>query len=343
MEVKSPAVVKLFGEHAVVYGRLAVAAAVEMYATAKIADNKSTKLRISIPKFNVSKEFDQGDLKRIYRSFNRRKSIVAFISENRKIPIEILPAVTIAARLWNELNIKVIGKDIEIVSEIPVKIGCASSAACSAALTVGLVKASNKMLSDETIIDIARDGERILHINEEAGKIDVSTTYYGGYVSYIPSIGAVKEDINLKSSFVIINTGPKKSTAETVSMVSKLYKSKKQDVEMIFDSINGYSLNGLVALKNKNVKNLGKLMFENHTMLDKLGVSTKKLNTVVSLARSYNAYGAKLSGGGGGGVAIAITEDPTKLKNIFEKNGFHSSIVNVSLNGSSNYLTNLGK
>ena len=47
-------------------------------------------------------------------------------------------------------------------------------------------------------------------------------------------------------------------------------------------------------------------MLENHTLLQKIGVSIPELVILVEIAMNSGALGAKLTGGGGGGWMIAL-------------------------------------
>jgi mevalonate kinase len=60
-------------------------------------------------------------------------------------------------------------------------------------------------------------------------------------------------------------------------------------------------------LENYDLKKIGDLMNENHRLLQEIGVSSKELDMLVDLARKQGAFGAKLTGGGGGGCMVALT------------------------------------
>ncbi|WP_243669632.1 hypothetical protein [Vulcanisaeta sp. JCM 16161] len=53
---------------------------------------------------------------------------------------------------------------------------------------------------------------------------------------------------------------------------------------------------------------MGVLMNINHGLLDALGVSTRQLNELVYAARNAGALGSKLTGAGGGGCMIALSD-----------------------------------
>ena len=56
-----------------------------------------------------------------------------------------------------------------------------------------------------------------------------------------------------------------------------------------------------------NFKKIGELMNENHRLLQEIEVSSKELDQLVDVSRKQGAYGAKLTGGGGGGCMVALT------------------------------------
>lgn len=48
-------------------------------------------------------------------------------------------------------------------------------------------------------------------------------------------------------------------------------------------------------------------MNENHRLLQEIDVSSKELDILIDLALKQGAFGAKLTGGGGGGCMVALT------------------------------------
>lgn len=336
-EVRAPGVVKLFGEHAVVYGRLSVAAAIDMYATVSVRERRGTDLRIILQDFSeFSVALDRRRLGLLYRRYRGRESMQDFVGLNNDIDPKVLPYATIASRLANEFGVEVVGKEVRISSEIPTQRGSASSAACATAFTVAMLRSAGEALEDSIVIDIARDGERVVHLSDGAGRIDVAASYYGGYAS--TSDGGKREKIRTRLNMVLIDTGPKKSTAETVGSVRILYDKEKEKTEKLLDAIEDCSVKGLKALSKGDLKMVGEYMYKDQELLRELGVSSKGLDRAVELARENGAYGAKLSGGGGGGIAIAICKNPERLMRVMGENGFDAYPTSVTLNGAEKYL-----
>jgi mevalonate kinase len=331
INVEAPAVVKFFGEHAVVYGKLSIAASLKIYARSTIEKTDSNKFEIELKDLNKFKEFSDEDLELIYDNYIKKDSYDSFI-KSQNIEREILPYAVIAGKIRKTRNISITNTKVIIKSDIPIQRGLASSAACSTAFTVALLKYFNINLPDKEVIELAREGDKIIHKSDGAGKIDVSTSYYGGYVSYSADTGAKKENINNTISLMLIDTGPKKSTAETVGHVAELYKENRDKIEKILCEIEKCSKEGLSSLKENNQIKLGELMYKNQELLASLGVSSEGLENAVDIVKKNNGLGAKLSGGGGGGLAIALIDNNknnNKLVNELKK--YNYSIINTDI------------
>jgi len=78
----------------------------------------------------------------------------------------------------------------------------------------------------------------------------------------------------------------------------------------------------------------GELMYRNHELLKKLGVSSEGLDKAVEKARTYGMLGgAKLSGGGGGGIAIVLADEGKESLDFFKEMGFEVRKVSIDYNG----------
>ncbi len=345
MMVESPGVVKFFGEHSVVKDRLAVAMAIDRYATARISKTGANTLTINLADsgFNKSMEFDSATLLRLYNFYSikeklgstdaKNKYINSFIEQYRDVDQDIRPLAVIAARMHSEFGDCVLGKTVTIRSNIPVQKGFASSAACSTAFTASMLDSAGIKLGDTEIIDIAREGERVRHANDGAGGIDVSTSYYGGFVSYRKSDGAHKENIDASVKLLVIDTGSKKPTSEMVKHFGELVKGLGNRANEVLDKFDQCSKEGIEALRKNDIETVGRLMYKNQDLLKYMEMSNEGLDIAVEIAKKNGAYGAKLSGGGGGGIAIALAKDPDRLMDIFKSRGYDSYIVSKNVGG----------
>jgi len=327
MQARAPGVIKLLGEHAVVYGKLSLASAISIYANAK-AEKKKGDFAIELKDFSKSYELSEDELKRIYQKYEKKKSFEEFIANEDTM---LLPYATIASILAKKQSLE--GIEISISSEIPVQKGYASSAACSTAFALALASAIGLEISDNEIVELARNGDKVIHKNEGAGKIDVNASYYGGIVSYSSKEGAKREEINASLNLFVVDTGPKKSTAETVGHVAKLYNERREETNAILNEIDAIARQGISLLKSNRLKEFGELMYRNHELLKRLGVSSEGLDKAVEKAKAHGMLGAKLSGGGGGGIAIVLADEGKEGLDFFKEMGFSVRKVSIDYNG----------
>ena len=328
MQVKAPGVIKLLGEHAVVYGYTCIAAAIDLYVNAEVSDiGDEEVLRItnSSP-YNSKIALKKDALLELFERHERKSGMDEYVEGASSVVPGFTHFATIASQLYCKHAISPFGKSVKLTGNLPSQRGLASSAASSTAFLLSLIEASNP-LGEKELIDLARHGERVIHRNANAGTIDVSTSFYGGCVSYSSLNGARKEIVGKEVGLIIVDTGPKKSTAEMVGHVAELHKANKESTDVIFNQIDRCSKRGIVALSKGDTKTLGECMYEDHDLLVQLGVSTPRLDKLVDIAKSNGAPGAKLSGGGGGGTGIVITDDSTRTEAMVDE--FRSNRVSL--------------
>jgi galactokinase len=94
-------------------------------------------------------------------------------------------------------------------------------------------------------------------------------------------------------------------------------------------------LQAVTAMKNNHPEELGRLMYESHKSLrDDFEVSSSALNTIVECAMDFSgSYGAKMTGAGFGGCAIALIKktDTEKFINIVSDSYFKKSGLNPKI------------
>ena len=81
------------------------------------------------------------------------------------------------------------------------------------------------------------------------------------------------------------------------------------------------------ALINNDILELSRLCLYNHTLLRDLGVSTPVLDMLVEQSINMGAWGAKLSGSGGGGILLTFGPELEKYRTRFEQLGYDSYIL----------------
>jgi len=134
------------------------------------------------------------------------------------------------------------------------------------------------------------------------------------------------------------NTGKIADTTAAVTGVRERKEENPDKYKEIFDRAENIAYLAKRALKERDNKEVGKLMNENHKLLQQIEVSSKELDFLVSVARNNGAIGAKLTGGGLGGNIIALTPGrdlQEEVANAIEKEGFQAlkTVIGVSRDG----------
>jgi mevalonate kinase len=194
---------------------------------------------------------------------------------------------------------------VYINSQIPSSSGLGSSAA----VTVATLSAINDEFAigknREDIANMAFEIEKTVQ-KGRASPTDTTVSAYGGIV--LITGGSRRRLPPQNMHLVIGDSMVSHSTSKMVEQVSDLKKSNPKIVDPILDAIEGVSLAAIHHLNNP--KELGRYMNMNHALLDALGVGHPQLSRLVLSARSAGAYGAKLTGAGGGGCMVALCAKP---------------------------------
>jgi hydroxymethylglutaryl-CoA reductase len=277
--------VVLLGEHAVVYGRHAIAAPIPLAIRARI-EGCDDGIHIMIPRWGVEYQLaaQPGDR----RSFERA-----------------------AGAILDELGLSGRSMRIEVFPEVPRGMGLGGSAAMAVAIVRALDAHFALQLNDDEVNALAFESEKLAHGNPSG--IDNTIACYRQPLVYRPGTPALIEPLNIPEpiQLVIGMTGDEGLTAGTVARVGDAWKRDPRLYERIFDQIDGLVLRAVQAIQDHDLPALGSLMNVCHGMLNALQVSTPDLERLVSIARSSGALGAKLTGGGGGGSIVALCGDDT--------------------------------
>ena len=166
----------------------------------------------------------------------------------------------------------------------------------------------NKLSKDE-IVKRAIQAERIIF--EQNSGADSSVSTFGGLMSYDLKNGFQNIPSRNDLSFVISNSAQIHNTQDIVRQVRN-FKEKNEDIfkrscEQEIEIVN----NAITALKENNLNKLGSLMVKNQELLKQIGVSTGKIDLLVKEA-TRTAYGAKITGAGGGGCIISLVDDSNR-------------------------------
>jgi len=300
----------LFGEHFVVYKVPALVGAVAAYTDCSIkVDDDDDKDSTNDSETGVVEVVDNRPAVPDYKTKK---------AEEGKKAIDLV------------LNhFKIFGKGKKATLTFGGNLCCASGIGASAAQVVALARAVKETLpefsklTDDEINAAGYEGEKGYHGTPSG--IDNTAATFGGLLKFqrtddkpIFEKKAIKEPIRI----VYASTGITSSTTEVVGDV----RAKKEADPAWFDDLLKKYCNvatkGEKAVEDGDMIKLGKLLNENHKLLQDLTVSCKELDTLVDAAREAGAVGAKMSGTGRGGLMLALTpteESQNAVAEVLEK------------------------
>lgn len=282
MKASAPGKVILFGEHAVVYNRPALAVPVnQVQVDVEVSDSSAAGVWITAP-------------------------IIDLQAELSTLPADH-PIGSVILKVFQHFGIATPPNiTLTIASTIPVAAGLGSGAAVSVAVIRALSAFLSHPLSNEQINELVFEIEK-LHHGTPSG-IDNTVITYNMPVYYIK--GKPIETFKAGKPFTIVigDTGIPAPTKESVGDVRRLWLRDANRFEEIFNEVAQLSLIARRSIESGRPEMLGELMDQNHELLQQMTVSSPELDTLVLAARQAGALGAKLSGGGRGGNMIALVD-----------------------------------
>jgi len=290
----------IFGEHFVVHGVPGIVSATDAKTDAEV--KKSEKGLVINDERTGSKGYAE------------EKKIQQIESIQRMLKAMGMPADT-AMSIW-------------IGGNLPGFSGLGASAASSVAIARAISEEFGLKLSDERINEVAYEAEKAYAGNPSG--IDNTAATYGGLMWFKKNTAGgpdLVEKITIKNpvEIVIGSTGKVANTKAMVEGVAERKKVNPKKYNPLFERAEEIAVEGRKALEAGDFKKVGALMNENHTLLQGIEVSSKELDLLVGIAIEQGAFGAKLTGGGGGGCMTALTPSEKlqeKVASAIEKEGF---------------------
>jgi len=273
----------LLGEHAVVYGRHAIAAPIPLAIQAHV-ERAESGVQLIIPRWGVEQRY--------HRKADKQHSFEKSL-----------------ALIFERLGLQDQAMRIEIFPNVPRAMGLGGSAAIAVATIRALDRCFDLELDDERVNALAFECEKIAH-GIPSG-IDNTLSVYGRPMLFRAGKAPLRRIIEIPKlvRLVVGISGIESLTAATVARVGKARAAYPDLYERIFDQIDSLVLQGVDALREHRLETLGELMNVCQGLLNAMQVSSWELEEMIQVARRHGALGAKLTGGGGGGSIIALCPD----------------------------------
>jgi mevalonate kinase len=279
----APAKSILFGEHAVVYGRPAIAIPVfERRSTTYILANprgQTGEVTIEAPDIGLNTSLAALDPSHPFR--------IALTRTQQAVGADSIPAC-----------------QIRVVSTIPIASGLGSGASIAVSLARAFSLFLGHPLPDEQVCAIAFEVDKVHHGTPSG--IDNTVIAFGKPVYFIKDQPFALLTPACPLDFLIADTGFRSSTRKMVLGLRERWQQDNAKYEKLFEGIERNVVQSRVSIEEGNLETLGDLMNQNHRLLQDLGVSHPILDQLSETAVSAGALGSKLSGAGGGGNMIAL-------------------------------------
>ncbi len=282
ISASAPAKIILFGEHAVVYGQPAIAVPVSSLRAIAQVDAAYT-----------------GDHLQIVLQDMQHETLTLTSHPDH-------PIMQLVQQLCQHIGQQAPAVRIVLTSSIPIASGLGSGAATSVSVARALLNDMQTLLEPIALNQIVYEVEKIYHGTPSG--IDNTVIVYEQAVYFIKDQPIQRIDIQQPITLIIGDTGQAALTRISVGDVRKLHENDRNAIAPILERIGqiGQQAHNILTNNTSDIALLGRLMDENHTLLQHLTVSSPELDQLVSAARNAGALGAKLSGGGRGGNMIAL-------------------------------------
>jgi mevalonate kinase len=282
VQASAPGKVILLGEHAVVYGRPAIAVPVSQVRATATVEPLPPGSGLTLVALDLGRTARLGE-----------------------VPLDD-PLAAAAYHTLAHLELADLDGLVTVRSTIPIAGGMGSGAAVAAAIVRALVAFVGAELSPAEISSLVLEVEK-LHHGTPSG-IDNTVVVYEQPVYFIRQKPPQTFAVGAPLSLLIADSGIPSSTRQVVAGVRQRWQADPAHYEAHFDQIGGLVEQARQAIEAGLVAALGALMDRNHALLQEMGVSTAELDGLVDTARRAGACGAKLSGAGGGGSVVALVQ-----------------------------------
>lgn len=279
----------LIGEHSVVYGKDALALPIKaLNITTTVEQSPEIKSLMITARYQGSylqAPVEYNGLKYIFETLNKLA--------NNSTPLKVT-----------------------YTGEIPMERGFGSSAVVALGTTKALDKYLNLNLSKKKIMEITNHAEMINH--GKASGLDAATVNSNYIVFFNKKVGPRPLSQKLGATLLIMDTGELGNTKQAVELVRNKIQSNQTEANKI-NRLGELATQTKELWTKKDAPSIGKIFNEAEEILASFGISTERINQICKIAQENDAFGVKLSGGGLGGIVIALCDNKKTAQIIAQK------------------------
>lgn len=308
----APGKLLLLGDHAVVHGYPCLVTAVDQRIRVSVRKNGSDVFHLDAPEMGLiaySKTIADLGKKELPKG-------VAFIEMLYRRFLERYPQKE--------------GIVVTTASDFSSQFGFGSSSAVTVAFAQALLTLYGIELDQHQLFDLCY--QAVLDVQGIGSGFDLAAAIWGGTLYYVTPAKIVEVLPVKKLPFVVGYTGIKADTPTLVRMVESAKKEHPQFVKGLFKQSGLLVEEAKQAMLAENWSELGQLMTRNQEILAQLKVSGIKLDEMIKAAQAAGAYGAKLSGAGGGDCMLALVNEHSRAPVSQALVNAGGTVIPVSLN-----------
>ncbi|KAF9913072.1 Mevalonate kinase [Lobosporangium transversale] len=361
----APGKVILFGEHAVVYSKVATAGSLGLRSYNLVQERTDGAIEVNFPDVQLVRTWRSSDIPRQARwegypyppsTMNTElvDQLTKFVdlAEHTNRSHAAVALLYLHSYLSTD-EIASSGYDFSVRSDLPVGAGLGSSASYSVCLATALLQLNGHLSSSITagwtvaeqrdlVNQWAFQAEKVIHGNPSG--IDNTVSTLGGAVMFkkgekikpLPGFQSLR--------FLLTNTRVPRETQVQVANVRKLHDKFPNIVNPMLDAIHEISVSCEELFSQPGLDRshlltrFGELVDVNHGLLTALGVSHPVLEKVREIS-SRIGLKSKLTGAGGGGCALTLIRDDVspetvaEVKRLLEAEGFQCMETQVGGHG----------
>ncbi|XP_063992196.1 mevalonate kinase [Diachasmimorpha longicaudata] len=366
--VSAPGKIILYGEHAVVYGKTAVAASLDLRTTLEFKETQDQIIRLSMPKVRLQINIPVADIQNnffndccpkftddhenFYLYVQKFVEKIGYTNLQQKLALEAFIYLLIAVAQVEGIIVRPFRVSLDSALAISSGLGSSASfAVCMAACFVhlsNLQKNKASIFSEHELEKISRfafNCEKIMHGTPSG--IDNSVCTYGSIIEFRrgvtlePILGAMQMRV------LLVDTRVQRSTKAQVDKVGDLKRKYPRIFDPVIDAIDNVSKEALEVIRtvrrlpgvggeglHSSYQQLMTLMEVNQGLLATCQASHSSLDRICAEAKNYG-LAAKLTGAGGGGYAYILllpdtpNETITSITKKLIANGYLVTLTNL--------------
>lgn len=305
---RAPGSLMLFGEHAVLHGKPAIACAIDHWLTIEWQARDDQHLHIVTDFIEHSTDWQT------------------------LTPEPKLSFVMTVLRLFRQQTPQACqrGLNIRIRSDINSTQGLGSSSAVVAAMVTGLSVLSDSLASITARFQLGLTSIRA--VQGTGSGTDLAVALSGGIIQFDPNQGQIQRLAD-QLPIVSVYCGYKTPTAQVIRQVQTLWPEHHPLFVHWLTWIAQITDEASLAIQQGDLAEIGRYMNMAHGLMHGLGVSDATLDAIAHRLRACEGiYGAKISGSGLGDCVIALGTPTTSLTDALSVHtsalGAHCGIAN---------------